>query len=396
MEKALYFLYKCTCLLMILSSMSAWFLWDVHIGLVYILSILIWILFYSSMRNKHDVHLNSFFLLPVSCLFLADLIKAENIIPIKTTLLCIVIIQLLSFNDYQRKDILKFCGVGFAIILLVSLVGFLLSWVIPMPCYGYLYYEDNYVYENYLFFLKMASLLRGFRFTSVFLEPGHVGMICAFFLYAFKYEIKKWYVLVYLVSLICTLSLAGYLLLIIGFGFYGLNKKGSDMFKWLFLGVLMSVVGYVVAIHYNGGDNIVNSMIVERLEYDEEEGIVGNNRTDEATSQRFKSIIGTDVFWFGYSIDDYEKLRGSDIIHGSGYKIEIMSRGILGVGLIFLFYFLLARKSRNKKFMLLMFLLYVICFIQRAYPLWVAWLLPFICSMEIDKKYKRIEQKLQV
>ena len=391
MEKAFYFLYKSTCLLMILSSMSAWFLWDIHIGLLYFFSILIWILYYSSMRNKQEVHFRSYSLLAVSCLFFVDLVKAENIIPIKTTLLCVVIIQFLSFPDYKRKEILKFCGMGFAIILLISLVGFLLSWVISIPSFGYLYYE-NYVYENYLFFLKLASVLRSVRFTSVFLEPGHVGMICAFFLYAFNYEIKKWYVLVYLASLLCTLSLAGYLLLIIGFVLYCVNNKDSGIFKWVFLCILLFGGGYVVALSYNGGNNLVNSMIIERLEYDEELGVAGNNRADDATRSRFQSFIKSNDVWFGYPLDQYERLRNSDAIHGAGYMIYMFSSGIYGVTLVFLFYFIMARKSNNKKYMLFMLLLYAICFVQRAYPLWVAWLLPFICSMEIDKKRNKIAQ----
>lgn len=392
MNKIVFFVYKLSCLLMVMASMSAWFLWNVHIGIIYVFSILIWLVTYITTKKKVELHFRTSFLFPVSLLFLVDVIKADYFIPIKTTLLCVVLIQLLSFSDEKRKEILEFCGVGMALILLISLVGFLLSWVVSLPSFGYLYYEDKYVYENYIFFLKLDSLTRGIRFTSIFLEPGHVGMICAFFIYAFKYQIKKWYVVVFIVSLLFTISLAGYLLLFVGYILYSLNQKGLNFIKWLFLGAAIVIPGYFIALDYNGGDNIVNLMIIERLEYDEDVGVVGNNRTDDATRSRFHNFINTSDVWFGYPPDQYERLRNSDAIHGAGYMIYMFSSGIYGVTLVFLFYFIMARKSNNKKYMLFMLLLYAICFVQRAYPLWVAWLLPFICSMEIDEKRNKIAQ----
>ena len=389
MERIVFVSYKISCVLMLLASMSAYFFWGIPIAYFYILSILLFIMYQAVAKSKNDIHFQGRFLIPVLALFLLDLPKAD-IIPIKTTLLCVVLYQMLSLSDEKRKEVLEFSGKSYALILLISLTFFLLSWFISLPSFGYIYFDDgraDYAYENYFFFLKLTSIIRGFRFTSIFLEPGHVGMICAFFVYAFKFSFKKWYVVVFVVALLFTISLAGYLLLIAGFVFYSLCQKGWAFVKYLLIGAIICIPAYFVALNYNGGDNLVNSFIIERLQYDDEQGLVGNNRTDDATTDRFYSFIGTSDFWLGYSSDQYARLRDSDIIHGAGYKIFFFQHGIIGIILLLVFYIGLAKRSKNRKYMYLMVLLYAVCFVQRAYPLWVAWLLPFVCVLQFDRNY---------
>ena len=377
-------IYKFSCLILVLSSMKAYFLWNIHIVFLYLFSILMW--FLCSGSFKKCIHFKTNFLIPIFLLFILDLFKSE-FLPIKTTLLCIFIAQILSFSDEKRQEILKFCGTGFAVVLLVSLIGFILSLILPIPSFGYLYYEGyDFRYENYLFFLRIDSITRGLRFTSVFLEPGHVGMICALFLFAYKYRIKEWTVVVFLISLLFTLSLAGYFLLVIGYVLYSLNQHGVSFLKKVLIGVILLGSGYFTAIEYNGGNNVVNNFIIERLQYDEDEGIVGNNRTDDATRQLLQKNIGKEVFWFGYSTEQYDRLRSNTFVYGAGWIVFIFQYGVWGIFLVSSFYLILAFQSANKKIMLLMLLLYAICFIQRAYPLWVAWLIPYLGTMQINVK----------
>ena len=153
-----------------------------------------------------------------------------------------------------------------------------------------------------------------------------------------KYDGINWmgWLVIITIALLFTLSLAGYLLFIIGYVFHGLSRGGLYFSKKVVVIVLVSLISIYAAMNYNQGDNLVNSFILERLEYDEDNGISGNNRVDDDTDSRFMQLVGTDVFWFGYDADTYNQLRSSDAIHGSGYKVYILSRGVLGVLLIFL------------------------------------------------------------
>lgn len=377
--KVLFTLFEMSCFIMMLASMNAYFFWGIHIAVFYIFAIFCGILYHS--HSKSEVKIPQSILLVFILPVLGSI--STTILPIKTPLLCTALAMVVMLTNEKRTQLLRFCGKSYALILIVSLIFFLMSWGLPMPSFGYTEF-GNYFYEKGLFYLKLVSVERSIRFTSIFLEPGHVGMICSFFLFAFRYEFKKWYVIATTIALLFTLSLAGYVLFILGYLLYSLSQNNWAIFKKLLLLLILLTVGLYAAKEYNNGNNLVNRFVIDRLEYDEDAGIVGNNRTDDITDSRFEKIIGTDVFWFGYDAEKYTHLRNSDI-NGAGYKIYILGNGVLGVFLILAFYLILALSCINRKFMIMLLILYILCFIQRAYPLWVAWLLPYICSMKLKE-----------
>lgn len=135
---------------------------------------------------------------------------------------------------------------------------------------------------------------------------------------------------------------------------------------------------YYFALEYNQGDNVLNEAIVERLQYDEEKGIAGNNRTSEVVDIYFEDAIRFNEIWNGWGAEEYLSVVEADPeFVGAGYKVFLLRDGIVGAILIFLFYFLLARVGPQKKKLYLMLLLYAFCFLQRAYPTWEAWIFPF-------------------
>ena len=101
--------------------------------------------------------------------------------------------------------------------------------------------------------------LLDYRFHSIFLEPGHLGCIIAFFVMANQYNFKNRYVLIMSIVLLFTLSLAGYVLFYIGFLVYFINKsKDTGKFRRIVAVGVVFIGIWLFGTYYNGGDNYVN------------------------------------------------------------------------------------------------------------------------------------------
>lgn len=384
-------IYIFTILLLMLSSMNAYFLWEVPLFFLEILSIIAGFLMISLCRIKTNYKM--IFFISLIPLLILTILKMNFSYFISQFLTYVIIIQILSLPYSYKSRMLKFCGVSFSVILGISL----LAWIshlffIEIPSSFSTNFHNQYFFENHLLFLRLNSMTGYMRFISVFLEPGHVSMICVFFLYAFSYDFKKWYVWILFLSILFSLSLAGYILVIIGYLLNSLNNKLNEAIKRNIVFVFFIIGIFGCFLYFSTKDNILNERIFLRLELDEEKGIVGNNRVDDNTNQIFKSFIGTSDVWLGYSINRFSESVKSNNIFGSGYKRYFLQHGILGTLACFLLYFLLSIKSVNKRQMILFLLLYVIAFIQRAYPFWMAWMLPFLClqkhySIGINKRH---------
>ncbi len=299
----------------------------------------------------------------------------EDIFQIRYTLPIILVILLR--NEYYGKLITSISKM-FAVILIPAIFLHLLILLIPIPPFGLFSTPLYGTYANYIFNIHSLGLYSE-RFNACFCEPGHLGMIMSFLLYINNYQVKKWYVKVCLVSLLLSLSLAGYVLLLLGYVFYSFSGKSVVRSIRYFLGaILASIIVYFVSIDYNGGHNYVNEKIIERLEYDEEDhGIKGDNRVSPATGAFFEASNLSD-FIIGMRS---QKMMQDWNLEGSGYKMFIMEYGIISLVLVFLLYLLITRMSpkNRRRYCFGLLLLYCAAFIQRSYPFWAAWLIPYIC-----------------
>jgi hypothetical protein len=277
----------------------------------------------------------------------------------------------------------------------ISLFAWIVNlFIFELPTLGIIDFRNSYYFENHLLFLRLTNFTGYYRFVSVFLEPGHVSMFAVFFLFAQKYDFKRWCSWVLLLTILFSLSLAGYVLLVIGF-LLNLIIHKKAVAKKVVLFSLLLIGGYLMAGYWGGSENIVDEKIILRLESDEDTGIVGNNRTNDHTNQIFSNFMKTSDCLLGYSLSEYQEREHRGDIQGAGYKIFIFRNGVIGILACFFFYLVLAYKSENRNFMMLFLLLFVVSFIQRAYPYWMAWMLPFLCAqcprnIVSPKKYKYI------
>jgi len=287
-------------------------------------------------------------------------------------------------------DILDSITKWLSILLVISIFTYilaLLSIISPLNIIRPSYNPNYHSFLNYIFYVKVNVMVPFYRFNGPFVEPGHLGMICALLLYANNMDFKNKYNIVILVSLILSLSLAGYVLLIIGFTFTYFKKIKEIIISL----VLFFALLFVIASYVNNGDNIINKNIFQRLQFDQEKGIVGNNRFLGDTDYVFHKLLNNREIWLG---NHYSSNFKSFEIRGSGYKIYLLQYGIIGTFLIMLVYFLWAIKSKNKIYAILFFLLILITFVQRAYPYWFAWFLPFIAGISRnDISIKSIEKE---
>ena len=278
--------------------------------------------------------------------------------------------------DYQ-KDILHSITKWYAIMLGIGLVEYLLLFAIPLPSLGKFVYPGYEPYTNYGFYIKTTwDKLIIPRFNACLLEPGHQALVSTFLLIANKFNFRhNYYCFILLLGVICSFSLAGYLLLAAGWLLYLIN----DIRKTIIAGAFLTVV-VMGALSFNGGDNALYELIISRLEYDEEKGIKGNNRFTSDTDFIYERGQKSGMSWIGM-----RQKANLDLIDGAGFKIYVIKYGWIGVILAALFYLSLIPADFNKRYTFVFLTVLALCFVQRAYPSWYSWYFPYIIGIYLNR-----------
>lgn len=383
MHNFIYILYKYSLLLLFLASMQAGFMWGIRDHILGMFVSIVTITFFITHKN--------IFIVSQKRLFICLLFVIAATIGVKENLNAylrsvFILLPCLFFFLIKRevifKDIIELITNFFAILLPISLLAFITSFFLHLPAFGYFEHPSGVysIYTNYIIFIK--SPFYDIRFSSIFLEPGHLGMICSFILFANKYNFKDWRVISILICSLFTLSLAGYVLILIGYLFI-LFLGGKITISKILMSLFFLLGSYIFAISYNNGDNYVNEMIISRLELDEEKGFKGNNRVYGSLEDYFIFFIKSDNLWRGIGSQEFVAIRETETFGGAGWKVYLLMNGLLSLSFIFLAYLYLGLKlSNDKLFAFLFFLLFLLAFIQRAYPFWASWLLLYMSSIK--------------
>lgn len=383
--------------LLVLISMHAWFfLWVDNISLAVIEGIMIALMFAYLSNNRNSSSKNNVYVFAAISLFCVGLFnRSGSIISIVGSVLVVTIMYLLMrFPQEAKIKILQFTTKWFSLLLLVSVVAWLINFFVPLPSYGYVYYLDNTQggSVNYIFFTQLA-FSSDIRFKSVFLEPGHVSTVASFFVIANRFDFKNKYVLLLSLEIIPTFGLAGYMLFAIGYLFYSIEivHISSFMKRFIPLALLAGFVVYYFST-YKGGENMFNQLILERMAYDEDRLIAGNDRSNDVVDQTFEKAWEDGSIVAGLSKDEYNNMLNRGAI-GAGAKTYMLQHGIIGTFFLFLGYFFISMTSSSKRWATLLFLVYAISFLQRAYFFWAGYYIPFICGLVSpliqDIKYKK-------
>ena len=382
------FLYFCL-FISFLCSMNIWFSWnkprryiDFALGVLIVACVIL-----GNIRlRRTSRNIIAFLLLTIAYLsYNFTYNNFNSLITLATTLLTFWVI--ISLNIKDKYECLNFITTGFVVLMIPSLALWLLNWFVALPSFGTVRIDNDYQnylpYTNHIIFIKASIFSYGYRFNGPFLEPGHLGMMSAFLLYANKFNFKDKRLICIIVVLLFSLSLAGYVLAAIGYCF---NKFVNDR-KFLIkvACVVVAIIPiYFFSLTYNGGHNFINEWVIERLQYDQDKGFTGNNRVFGQIDSYYDFLLSSSkYFWTGYDKDTIKWLAEEKNSRGTGYVMYVVTNGFLGLIITSLFYVFYAVSSRCKKYALL-YLVYV-CFVfwQRTYPFWTSWLICYVWGISI-------------
>lgn len=303
--------------------------------------------------------------------------------------LCLVAIPLMLINlkEEVQAELLEFLTKALVISLCVSFCAWILHFFsINLP-YTESQLETDYSYgfivRNYYLFREAIGLSYDgialvpdyFRFNGFFLEPGHTGTIAAFFLFANRYDFSKWYNKILVAIIIVTVSAAAYALALIGYLFCVINNQNKVK---IIVGGLLCWLAILYASQYNGGDNVVNHEVVDKI-MNSSRGL--ENRFTDEVQVAYENLWKSDDIIFGST-------RGANVSHSAGYKVFIIQQGLIGAFLVILSYWLISRIKESKlAFLFLVFAIF--SFLQRVYFHWDAFIDPFILGTAT--MYKKIK-----
>ena len=302
----------------------------------------------------------------------------------------------------NTKGHLQFVCKGLAIILIPGLILFLGKGYIPTI--GLIIQKGDsgaYIFINQFFLIYRTvewDSLSANRFHSVFLEPGYLGAMLSFMMFAVKYDFSKWYTKTLLVAQLISLSLAGYIITFVGYILY-LLSEGRNLKKIILFAIFVPIV-YIAAINYNNGNNYINDAIISRLQFDEEKGIEGNNRTGAGTDFYYNQAVENGDIWMGLGAERVKQINGGssysagydDNIRGAGYKVFFVTNGVICAIFFLLFYIFIAKATApSKMFIRTSFIfLIVLTFIQAAYPTSASWIYPFTLGLLYYNQKSRV------
>lgn len=381
-------LFKVVLLLLVFWGAHAWFTWGLDFlpfvaQTVLKISIAATALIYS-IKNRIFLRLNLRQVFGVICYFVAMNMPFRSIGEVLAQIVLFVPILVLICDKENADENLAFLAKGLSVVLIpgfvlyfMRLTGHLNIMGAPIQ-HGNIDVNYSYTFMNYGFMLVRLWEAEDIRFTSVFLEPGYLGSLVAFLLYAGNYDFKKWYNKVLLVCLVLSFSLAGYLVSLIGYTSL-LLIANKNIKKVLRFGIVICFVLWG-AQNYNNGDNMMNELILSRLQYDKEKGLTGNDRSSQASDMIFTRVVSSGNILFGDpSIKD---------MTGAGYKVFIVNRGLIPAMFFFMFYYCIASNRKKHGYSKLFVLLIVLTFLQAAYPASYSWLVPFLLGINKREEYE--------
>lgn len=341
----------------------------------------------SPIFNRSDFLLPTIFSLVVQ--YYQSIVNAQNIVPyiISTSSICMYYCMFRIDKELADEALTKICKF-FGGFLIISLLFYFLKFIgfnLPNTSVE----KGNYSYTNYFFFLlddrELWNLLIP-RFHSVFLEPGHMGTTIIMLLATQIGKFKRWYNVVLFVALLMSFSLAAYCLgvMLLFLRLWMLRRK----IVLKILG-LVSFLGIIVggSFVYNDGDNMLNNLIVMRLEVsDTGDDFKGNNRVSEDFEKEFESFLGSSDILFGREMD-YEGWGNS------GYRVYMYDYGMAGFALFLVFYFFAFRTGRDIRAITTAFVLALTNFWIRGYPMLFAFIYPYFIISQMNNKYDTLKKQ---
>lgn len=288
----------------------------------------------------------------------------------------ILIFYALFRLDYERLySVATFLAKSYALILSVSILAFVLFMMgFSLPSVNVTFGDEAlYSYSNYYFFLLDDRFLSSIipRFSSVFLEPGHLGTTTVLLLMTQCGKWRKWYNVVLLTASVLSFSLAAYVFLVVIVILDSWMQKKHVVAKIVTFAVLLGGLT-AFASFYRGGDNVFYETILLRLKIEDGE-MAGDNRVTDDFKTDFGNYITSADIVFGRDMD--ARFAGN-----SGYRVFIYEYGLVGVFLLLLFYSSWLVHAKYGRASLSAAIMALLLFEVRGYMLWYSFFIPIFIT----------------
>ncbi len=305
------------------------------------------------------------------------------------TLICFLLVCVLKESE-KNYTILYITNFLSAIIIFSLPLWLFHTFISQLPLYNVIDLTagkgalQDVLMKNYFFFVTDYDFDYQ-RFYSVFDEPGVLGTLASFVLFANKYNFNKKPLIFILIGGIFTYSLAFYILTIAGFCFSFMKVKQSDLPRISIIIIIISLLVFTIK-----DSDMFEGLISDRFKSIDQQVHL---RTHDQLNIFFDTFISSidAVYGKGTSF-----ISTSNLITGSSYKLFIIEYGMLGVVALLMLYYSLIRSNRVYSYFLLIF--FILSFMQRpgAFSSWQ--LIMFTCSLSyLNSKHKQkvIKRKIQ-
>lgn len=368
-------LFVASIFIVFFGSLNAWFIMPLHTYFPILAFILALASYMISQTSAHSIFTESYFLLPTTAFMLLEFYQCTvNTLNINAYISAIfsgmMMYFIFRYNKDQLNNVATLLSKAMGGLLLISYPVFLLYIIgFPLPHFDMVYNDGYYSFTNYyLFLIDDRSLFEIIpRFQSIFLEPAFLGSTSALLLMTQRGKWKRWYNISLIIGIIVSFSLAGYayFIAIIFLNMWIEKKKFIKKFLSVIL-LISAIVG--CSFIYKNGDNMLHNLIILRLEIDDGE-MAGNNRVSEDFETDYESFLQTSDIIFG---SDYDYSKFGD----SGYKVFFYDYGLVGIILLYVFYFLAFSKYDNNRCMVSAMFILTLIFGVDAFVLWFGRFIP--------------------
>lgn len=397
-----WWIYKIFLIILMMTSFQAWMFWALDENVYFWIGAFVVSIVFMFINSKHynlskqKRELVWFILLQITLFLNQGDLNLNGLLTILIPTWSMYPVFMLK--NESKNDLFDTIFKILSIVLFISLVAWLffltgVSLPYDMEAHGL---DDLYYFENYKFFLRNTTMVSDLifpRFCSIFLEPGYLGCIISLLLFIRRYKMDFWGV-VLLISLIATFSLAGWIISILGYLVHRSFSAKRPVLMTLSIIVVVASI-WVGAKNFNGGNNMLNLAIFERLEYDKDTGTIsGYDRSTEGTDQWFWGtfVKSPDVVFGSSSAADSLKINDND------WKSYIVKHGIVGISLFLLFaffpFYTAPRKNKEcRRLLLFLSIIYVLIFAQTIHLIFSAMYIATLILGESSIRLTNINNK---
>jgi len=278
--------------------------------------------------------------------------------------LCTPMLLSSSVQSYLLDKINKV----FYVLIIVSICFYALNFIGKLPVLS-LVQRGHYFYNNYLIYLYSPDY--DFKFCGFCWEPGFMSLLLSALLLINDFDISKRCCKLYLLALVLTFSLGGYILASVCYLLYITLIKNEES-KSL-IGVSSSILFFLLIIYFiqniwNNGDNVVNHLIFEKFITTYSESSLFEMRQNGEALVLWDSFIGGSSKWFGIGTDAYNDFRANAVYYDAASITQFMiTCGIIGTIINILIIAKTTLSNHKYKYAIPGFVFLLLDFIQHGY-----------------------------